>query len=113
MLTPFFRGKFYELGDKGQEISATQINKIVINADDKAYVCACGRSDSATGTSGTFELYQDNTFICQINWNCPYIGSNSFHPQKVSSKGGYIVSDGGWPTDGPLGVVNVEIAKKA
>ncbi|KAI1159673.1 aegerolysin type hemolysin [Nemania serpens] len=81
-------GKFYERGNKDTEIPPTQISKIIIHPGEKAYICACDRSDSTSSTTGSFEFYEDNIYIWQISWDCPHIGSNSFKRQDVNSKAG-------------------------
>lgn len=53
-------GKFYKLGNKDQELSPDRINAMVITSSstaDEATICACGRSDAAVGTEGSFVMY--------------------------------------------------------
>ncbi|KAI1754387.1 Asp-hemolysin [Xylaria castorea] len=105
-------GKFYEGGDKDNEISTSDVDKIVIQAGDEAHIYACGRESAASGTEGSIDLYTDSTFICTIYWDCPW-GSKYNDLQIRNRNKDFPVSVGSWNReDGALGQVDVEIAKK-
>ncbi|MFH7015703.1 aegerolysin family protein [Flavobacterium sp. FlaQc-47] len=73
-------GKFYEAGDKDKEISTDDINKITVASGKTALICSCGRSGSATGTEGSFDLYNGDTKIGKFYWDCPFNKkTNSFN----------------------------------
>ncbi|KAI1113288.1 Aegerolysin-domain-containing protein [Nemania sp. NC0429] len=102
---------FYERGNQYIELSRDQINKLVIDAGERVWVCACGRSGSPSdsGTTGTVEVYDDddddddsNTYICRILWNCPLTGDNSFSTQYANPYAGYIVASGRLLSQGGL-----------
>lgn len=106
------RGKFYEWPNKDKELSIDDVNKTVIPAGGEHRVSACGRSDAASGTTGSFDLYDDNTKIIHIKWNCPW-GSkyNSFEAEDRSKN--YYVNVGSWNQDsGAIGTVDVEVTRK-
>jgi hypothetical protein len=113
--TPFsvYRGKFYEWDNKDHEISPAQVDSLVIAQGDTKEIAACGRSDAASGTEGTVDLYQGGTKVCQLYWNCPW-GSktNTFTVRDTNPS--WIVSATGANTDGgALGTVEVKVASFA
>ncbi|KAH7923061.1 Aegerolysin family protein [Leucogyrophana mollusca] len=105
-------GKFHEDGNKDNEIEPDTVNGIVIPAGATGVISACGRSDASSGTEGTVDLYDDETKICTLYWNCPW-GSktNNFAVQGRNSDAGYMVSVGTWNRDGgALGHIDIEVA---
>lgn len=73
---------------------------------------SCGRSDSASGTQGSFDLYDGDTRVVTLVWNCPWGSkSNSWSQSNQNSK--YVVSvTGGSMDSGSIGVLTVEVIKK-
>ncbi|KAH7905789.1 Aegerolysin family protein [Hygrophoropsis aurantiaca] len=105
-------GKFYQNGDKGAELTPEQIDQIVIPPGSEHSVSSCGRSDASSGTEGTIDVYDDETKVCTLYWNCPW-GSptNNFEVRNVNKAGGYIVSNGPWNVSGgALGNIAIEAA---
>ncbi|KAH7902766.1 putative Asp-hemolysin precursor [Hygrophoropsis aurantiaca] len=107
-------GKFHRNGNKDEELSPSEIDKIVIPPGSVQSVSSCGRSDAASGTEGTIDLYDNETKVCTLYWNCPW-GSptNNFEVRDVNKAGGYIVSNGPWNVSGgALGNIAIEAAIK-
>ncbi|KAH7232772.1 aegerolysin type hemolysin [Fusarium tricinctum] len=104
-------GKFYKYDDKDNEISPQDVGNIVIPSNGSAGIASCGRSDAASGTEGTFDLYDGDVKICNIYWSDPWGGStNIFTVSNVNDS--YIVQATGATLEGgPLGNVNVRIGK--
>ncbi|KYK58701.1 hypothetical protein DCS_05718 [Drechmeria coniospora] len=73
-------GKFWDGENMDDEISASTVNEIVVARGQVEQVQACGRSDAASGTEGTFDIYDcNNKRICHVSWDCPWGSkSNSF-----------------------------------
>ncbi|RAL08230.1 aegerolysin family protein [Aspergillus homomorphus CBS 101889] len=105
-------GKFYRNGNKDIEISIDDINKITVAPDGSADIGACGRQDSWSGTTGSFELYDGDSKICTISWDCPWgKPTNEFGVSEQSKD--YWVQPGAWNREGgAIGTVDVEVGKK-
>ncbi|MFA8301323.1 MAG: aegerolysin family protein [Hyphomicrobiales bacterium] len=65
-------GKFYEKGNKDKEINKSEIEGMTVDKGQKKVICACGRSDSPSGTEGSFELYNGDELIGKYYWDCPW-----------------------------------------
>ena len=107
-------GKFYKKDDKDDEISTENINKITIASGKTDYVCSCGRSGSATGTEGSFQLYDGDTKIGEFSWDCPYWSkTNSFKwTQEEATKKTYSTNmEGGNKDSGAIGNVSITCVK--
>ena len=101
-------GKFYA-GSKDNEIDPSKIDNTIINKEDSYHISACGRSDAAAGTEGSFDLYHDNTHIGTYYWCCPW-GSKTNTSTWTSSSDNYIVQNTGGNLDsGALGNVTLKI----
>ncbi|PKX88449.1 aegerolysin family protein [Aspergillus novofumigatus IBT 16806] len=105
-------GKIYKDGNKDKEIPPSQVNGKKIPPQTTHSFETCGRSDAASGTEGTLELWDGSQRICKLYWDCPW-GSkvNKFEVQeKVKA---YRVEVGSWNSyGGALGNVDVEISRK-
>ncbi|KAK6819219.1 hypothetical protein RU639_008142 [Aspergillus parasiticus] len=102
-------GKFYQTGDKDHEISAANVNETTVAIGGSADVSSCGRQDSASGTTRSIELWDNENKICKIVWDCPWANQpNDFN--IVDQSEDYSVQHGDWNRDGArIGTVNVEI----
>ncbi|KAN0068188.1 aegerolysin type Hemolysin [Elaphomyces granulatus] len=105
-------GKFYKNGDKSKEIPASEINEIRLLPGEVQGISSCGRQDSPSGTDGHIILYDGDTKICRVYWDCPWgKPSNKFGTNEKSK--GYFVDVGEWnQSSGAIGKVDVEIGKK-
>lgn len=65
-------GKFFQNPDKDKELTTDVINKITIPSGTSANVASCGREDAASGTEGSFDLYDGTTKIGTFYWDCPW-----------------------------------------
>ncbi|KAF4415276.1 Aegerolysin family protein [Fusarium austroafricanum] len=104
-------GKFYQYDNKDEEVSRDTVQNISISSGNSVGIASCGRSDSPSGTEGSFELWVGNTKICKIYWDCPW-GSkrNTFTVSEVNDE--YLVEASGANIDsGALGNVTVKIGK--
>ncbi|GKU08627.1 asp-hemolysin [Fusarium langsethiae] len=104
-------GKFYQWDNKDNEISVDAVKKIVIASSKTAGVASCGRSDASSGTEGSFDLYDSDTKICNIYWDCPW-GSKTNTFTVGSFDDDYMVqATGANLNSGAIGTVNVKVAK--
>ncbi|CAM2987522.1 aegerolysin family protein [Vibrio neptunius] len=116
-------GKFYDSkqigvagGSKDNEYEPSEIEGQVIERGTSFSINACGRSDSASGTEGSFELYDGSTHVGTYSWDCPW-GSKTNDsswtlsgPQPPLNK--YITSQTGANLDsGALGTVIIQTTK--
>ncbi|KAI9647791.1 hypothetical protein NHQ30_004179 [Ciborinia camelliae] len=106
-------GKFHDNGNKDNEISSEEINRIIVPPNSAIDISSCGRSNALYGTEGSISLYEGETKICKLYWSDPYRGDNDFQPQDYIIGGTYAVVVGPWNrSGGSLGTVTVEILKK-
>ncbi|KAJ5096144.1 Aegerolysin family protein [Penicillium alfredii] len=105
-------GKFYRDGNKDEEIKVSEINRIKVPPGGTKAISSCGRENSMSGTTGHIDLYDGETKICRVYWDCPYGSkSNDFGTSERSH--GYWVQQGSWNRDsGAIGSVDVEVGKK-
>ena len=103
-------GKFYEKGDKGKEISADKVNKITVESGKEESICSCGKSSTATGTEGRFDLYDGETKIGKFYWDCPWWSKkNTFTwtPEEDIQDDYYTTCQGGHADSGAIGEVTI------
>ncbi|KAJ5162791.1 Aegerolysin family protein [Penicillium coprophilum] len=106
-------GKFYRDGNKDEEIKASEINKITVPPGGSKSISSCGRSDSASGTTGHLDLYDGDTKICRVYWDCPWGSKANDFGISEKSTHGYWIQQGSWNRDsGAIGSVDVEVGKK-
>lgn len=104
-------GKFYANGNKDQEISAADVDKITVNSGDSATIYTCGRSDAASGTQGSFDLYNGEVKIGTYSWDCPW-GSKTNTSTWTPDSTSYITQQTGGSLDGgALGSITIKVAK--
>ncbi|KAE8337878.1 hypothetical protein BDV24DRAFT_166865 [Aspergillus arachidicola] len=104
-------GKFHVCSDKDQELSASQINQIVIEPGTTKSVCACGRYGIDVGTEGYLDLMDGDTRITTLHFDSPY-QSNTNTFQAMDTSNSYLVNVGDWnPENGALGNVRVKVLK--
>ncbi|KAF5139498.1 Asp-hemolysin [Metarhizium anisopliae] len=103
-------GKYYK-GSQSYEISTSEVDNIIIAPGLLESVSSCGRQDSSSGTNGDFNLYDGNTKICNVSWDCcPWSRPanecqiQSYNPETSS----YFVILGVW-NSGPGAIGNVSI----
>ncbi|WP_310555877.1 aegerolysin family protein [Flavobacterium sp.] len=65
-------GKFYKDGNKDNEIQPSEIEGTKIAAGNSYVIYACGRSDAAAGTEGSFDIYDGATVVGTYTWDCPW-----------------------------------------
>lgn len=107
-------GKFYKYDDKDDELSPDEVNGQVIEIGQEGshVVSSCGRSDSPSGTQGSFDLYDGSTKVVTLVWNCPW-GNKSNSWSQFSQNSNYSVSvNGGSDNSGSIGVLRVEVISK-
>lgn len=75
-------------------------------------VSSCGRSDASSGTTGGFDIYDGNTKIGYVHWDCPWGDkSNSFGVSDRNKD--YPVQVGSWNHyGGAIGTVDIEVEKR-
>ena len=104
-------GKFHQCGNKDKEIPSSEINTIVIPAGNSATICACGRSDAASGTEGHIDIYDSETRIGNYYWDCPWGSKPYTSTWSPASSDGYIAQCTGGNLDLGLGNITITIAK--
>ena len=107
-------GKFHKEGNKDAEISPSEINGVEVRSGESFSIFSCGRSNSASGTRGSFELYDRNIRVGIFDWNSPWgIKRNSFNWWPDASKDSYLVQiDGGNRDSGAIGNVTIVVLKR-
>ena len=113
-------GKFYKQTNKDDELTNEQINAITIVTGRDAYICSCGRESAASGTEGSFDIYDaagpkdangnPTAKVTHVKWVCPWAGDNSrSHEQDHDGYG--VTMTGGESKDGSIGEVTLSIVK--
>lgn len=102
-------------GDKDTEVSASKYEGTVIKPDEKLQINACGRSDAAEGTTGTFDLVDPADGDKQVRhfyWDCPW-GSKTNTWTVSGSNTKWMIEYSGQNLDsGALGTITVDTLKK-
>lgn len=100
-----------EGGDKDKEYSPEKIEGTVIKSGSPFAINACGRSDSASGTAGSFKLYDGDALVGTYSWDCPW-GSKTNSSTWLASDPRYITQQSGANLDsGALGTVQLKTVK--
>ena len=103
-------GKFYS-GSKDNEIDVSKINNHQISENDSYTISSCGRSDSASGTEGKFDLYDGNTHIGEYYWDCPWGSKTNISNWNPSSEDYIVQVTGGNLDSGALGNIFLKVVK--
>lgn len=103
------RGKFYKWNNKDDEISVGEVEGATIKQGDSYGIASCGRSDASSGCEGSFELFDGDTRVCKIYFDCPW-GSktNTFNVSDIDKRH-MVQFQGGNIDSGALGNVDVKI----
>lgn len=109
-------GKFYdstqignEGGDKDKEYLSQKIEGKIIKSGSSFAINACGRSDAASGTEGSFQLYDGDTLVGTYSWDCPW-GSKTNSSTWVAESTDYITQQSGANLNaGALGTVKIQV----
>lgn len=114
-------GKWYKWDNKDDEIGS--VNGITLDKG-KTYnniISSCGRSDSSSGTEGSFYLCDGSKKqgdpdykICKLSWDCPWGSKTNTWAASDYDSDQYIVSiTGGSSYGGAIGTLTVTVAKIA
>ncbi|KAM5350786.1 hypothetical protein ACJ41O_007291 [Fusarium nematophilum] len=103
-------GKFYQYDNKDTEVSSSTVGSTTIAPGNSAGIASCGRADAASGTEGSFDLYNGNVKVCNIYWDCPWgKKTNTFTVSAINDD--YIVqATGANINSGALGNVTIKVA---
>ncbi|KAL7911689.1 aegerolysin type hemolysin [Trichoderma velutinum] len=108
-------GKFWK-GDKDHEISASEVDKIIVAPGSMEIAHSCGRKSTSTGVDGHMDLYDGETKICHLHWTSPYWETtNTFTVSDYDSETSpYAITVQDWNHGpGALGDVNITISLMA
>lgn len=110
-------GKFYRNGDKNDEVPVSEIEGTKVDADGSYEIYSCGRSDAASGTEGSFDLYDGDTKVGTYSWDCPWGRKDNasdwsdYGPPPPKNR--YVTQQSGANTDaGAIGNVTLTTIKK-
>ncbi|TFK80440.1 pleurotolysin A [Polyporus arcularius HHB13444] len=108
-------GKLFANGDKGKEFSTTQFNGYILHPGDEVQINACGREDSASGTTGWFDLIDctNERRIRQFHWDCPWGSSTNTWTITDPNETWMVETKGANFVDGALGSIFIECLNKA
>jgi hypothetical protein len=105
-------GKFSAAPDKDREISAKEIDKIVVEDGRQKQIASCGRSDSPSGTVGSFDLYDGPVHVGTYHWNCPWGSKTNKSWWTSTDPDHYVTEATGANTDsGALGNISLTCVK--
>lgn len=104
-------GKFYDGVDKGNEIEPSALNGTTIAKDSSYTFGACGRDGAASGTTGSFDIYDNDRLLASYHWDCPW-GSKTNTSNLAMHVDNYVVQVIGANTDsGALGSITITAVK--
>jgi hypothetical protein len=105
-------GKFFA-GSKDNEVSSESINGTIIEAGNSYTINACGRSDSASGTEGSIDLYDGKVHVGNYYWSCPWSSVYSNKSTWSSASNNHIaqVTGGNVDNSGSLGNITIKVVK--
>jgi hypothetical protein len=105
-------GKFYQYNDKDREVSSDDVNKIQIASGNVAVIASCGREDAASGTEGSFDLYDGEVNVGTYYWDCPWGSKTNTSTWTPSLNENYVTQVTGANLDsGALGNVTIKCVK--
>jgi hypothetical protein len=86
-------GKWYDGDNKDNEVSFPT-NKVVQSKGGQTTVSSCGRSDAASGCTGSFEVFDEaGTQVCEVTWNCPWGAKQNDYQVKTQSDRYIVTTD--------------------
>ena len=104
-----------DVGNKDKELPpSTYINR-VIQPGDKVQINACGRSDSASGTTGELDVVDPvvgDKVIRHLYWDCPWGSKKNTWTISESNSKWIVESTGANLDSGALGTITVEFFDK-
>ncbi len=105
-------GKFYDGSNKDNEIPPSDVDGKTITDGNSYTFGACGRSDAAAGTEGSFDIYDGNTLVASYHWDCPW-GSKTNHSDLIMhDEDDYVIQvTGANINSGALGNVAIKVVK--
>lgn len=104
-------GKFYADGDKDKEVPPSDIEGTSITTGNNYTINACGRSNAAAGTQGSFDIYDGTTLVGSYSWDCPW-GSKTNTSTWTPHNENYVGQQTGANLDsGALGNVTLKVVK--
>jgi hypothetical protein len=105
-------GKFYDGSNKDNEIPVSEIEGRTITPGNPYKFGACGRSDAAVGTEGSFDIYDGNTLVASYHWDCPWGSKTNYSNLDPHDEDDYVVQVIGANTDsGALGNIAITAVK--
>ncbi|PAV01349.1 hypothetical protein CBG25_17190 [Arsenophonus sp. ENCA] len=105
-------GKFHNPADKDEEINIENINNYVVKEGETYIIASCGREDASSGTTGSFDLFDEDIKIGHYSWDCPW-GSKKNTSEWNRENNKYIVDVSGANYDGgAIGTVSFDLYKK-
>ena len=104
-----------DVGNKDKELPpSTYINR-VIQPGDKVQINACGRSDSASGTTGELDVVDPvvgDKVIRHLYWDCPWGSKDNQWIISQSNSKWQVYSSGANYYGGALGNITVDVVNK-
>ena len=105
-------GKFYNPTNKDDEIPESEVDGKKIVQGNSYKFGACGRDSAASGTEGSFDLYDGKTLIASYHWDCPWGSKTNHSDLTMHDSDDYIVQVTGANVDsGALGNIRFKVAK--
>ena len=70
-------GKFYQYPNKAIEIKPTDLEKRIIDRNGEINIAACGRSDTSSGTEGSFDIFEQERKVFNLYFDSPWSAFSS------------------------------------
>ncbi|PXA69750.1 aegerolysin family protein [Vibrio sp. 11986-1-5] len=106
-------GKFYKPGNKSVEVYPSNIEGTLVKDGEAYTIAACGRSNTAVGTQGSFEVIDGDKKVFKYWFSCPWnTQKNTDKLIDVNNERFDVKKIGGNYNGGALGNIYITITKK-
>ena len=103
-------GRFLETVGSATEIDDEDVNGLVAKPHHLTHIVACSTRGSTAGTSGGYDIYDQDRKVCHVSWSCPLNRGISNSLDIVDLDEDYDVEcKGGSLEAGPIGHVSIRV----
>ena len=103
-------GSFLETVSSATEIDDDDVNGLVAKPRHLTHIVACGARGSTAGTSGGYDIYDQDKKVCHVSWSNPLNRGIGNSLDIVDLDGDYNVECKGASLEaGPIGHVSIRV----
>jgi hypothetical protein len=103
-------GEFLESVNSQNPLEDEDVNNIVARPRHLAHIVACSHENDKAGTSGGYDIYDEDRKVCHVSWTCPLGRGVPNTLDIVDKDASYKIECKGASLDpGPLGHVSIRV----